>query len=540
MNKKVIGNEASDDEIKQALEDEEKRGEEKLSEHKSLMKRLKHAGKIMSDLSSTPRVKKQDRPTLAGNLGYMYKREEKRNPNIGELKLFCAAFGDVGGESRHKKRKRYMRFASDKKDRKDEEIFAANGNDYVNLAVALTKLSSSATSSADDDEKLAILRLVEGTEFDDRTGVAERSELKLRKEFQSVLDGVIDKVTGAVDLDAMKYWLEDNPVDIWGGPGQVETIKYGRSRLSGASSLRAYADFNGPYFCNIAPLVRIGAITSPFIPDGMMRIAYSKSHSFPESVNITQALERKLGIFDLEAEDYFEIFEGLEVPLSEHKDWINSWDFEDKWETTLPVAWMKRLIDIELRFSHHLDRWQACLLIRPPLWEEDNLAEGEALIARLRKGYGPTFFSIGTDHDQSKIYASLIEETENEWIFAVFSDRNFHYEPEDTDDVYAVTEGAMRAFPGDSAYKMVFQSLSRYGHKFIPDINNFNNSFSPAPHNSIAGVILRNLAYAADEDRLDNLLLADARHKFELVEALKNETKDNYLRAMKQSGYLKS
>jgi hypothetical protein len=539
MNRKGIGNKASDDEIQQGRVAEEDMDEQTLLEHKAFMKRLKHAGKIMSDLSLNPRVQKQDRAILARNLGYMYEREEKRNPSINELKLFRAAFGDDGGESRHKKRKRYIRFASDKKGRKDEAIFAANGKDYVNLAVALTKLSSSDKSSSDDDVKLSILRLVEGTEFDDRTGVAERTDLKLRKEFQSVLDGVVDKVTGAVDLDAMRHWLEDNPIDIEGWLGEAKSIKYGG--ISGLRDLDASEDYDGDCFSQIVPLVRIGAIISAYKPDGMMRIAYPKSQDFPEHFELSTILEKKLGIYVEDNQAYFEIFEGLNVPLSQHKDWIDSWEFEHKQVTTHPVAWLKRFVDLELRFDRQLDRWQACLAIRPDTdYDSGDLAVCEVLAAGLSNKHGRTIFRAGTDHDHSDIYASLIEETEKDWIFAVFTDRQFKYAPEDTDDPCAVTEGALRVFPGASAYKMVFQSLTRYGHKFIVTIKSFSDRFSPAQGDSIAGAILRNLAYAADEDRVDNLLLADARHKAGLVEALKNELEENYLREMQQSGYLKS
>jgi hypothetical protein len=87
---------------------------------------------------------------------------------------------------------------------------------------------------------------------------------------------------------------------------------------------------------------------------------------------------------------------------------------------------------------------------------------------------------------------------------------------------------------------MVFQDLNKYGHEFTAAIKDCKGKYSTARDDSIAGAILRNIAYAADEDRIDNILLADARHKFELVDALKKESEDKYLHAMQQSGYLKT
>ena len=58
--------------------------------------------------------------------------------------------------------------------------------------------------------------------------------------------------------------------------------------------------------------------------------------------------------------------------------------------------------------------------------------------------------------------------------------------------------------------------------------------FTIAPEGSIAEIILKNLAYADVEDRIDNLLLKDARQKNKLFKKLEETSKKEYLSALKK------
>jgi len=55
---------------------------------------------------------------------------------------------------------------------------------------------------------------------------------------------------------------------------------------------------------------------------------------------------------------------------------------------------------------------------------------------------------------------------------------------------------------------------------FRPLFDDCAHCFSPAPHNTIAGAILRNLAHAPVGQGLDELLLADAREKSSAMQAM--------------------
>jgi hypothetical protein len=54
---------------------------------------------------------------------------------------------------------------------------------------------------------------------------------------------------------------------------------------------------------------------------------------------------------------------------------------------------------------------------------------------------------------------------------------------------------------------------------FIPSFNDVDTRYSPGQHDTISGAILRNLAYAPVDERLDDQLLRDAREKSDALQA---------------------
>ena len=53
-----------------------------------------------------------------------------------------------------------------------------------------------------------------------------------------------------------------------------------------------------------------------------------------------------------------------------------------------------------------------------------------------------------------------------------------------------------------------------------------------SPEDSFAHKILTNLAYASEEDRIDNLLLKDAKQKNKVFKELEKNKKEEYLSAI--------
>lgn len=84
--------------------------------------------------------------------------------------------------------------------------------------------------------------------------------------------------------------------------------------------------------------------------------------------------------------------------------------------------------------------------------------------------------------------------------------------------------GVLNFMPGKEALDLTLMPVGRdldvqHSAVFRPLFDDYPKAFSPAPPNTIAGSILRNLAYAPEGERLDEWLLADALEK---VSALRN------------------
>jgi hypothetical protein len=100
-------------------------------------------------------------------------------------------------------------------------------------------------------------------------------------------------------------------------------------------------------------------------------------------------------------------------------------------------------------------------------------------------------------------------------------------------------ENKLNFIPGATAVSLAFAPLNRAadgapGMEFKPLFNDCPESFSPAPHNTIAGAILRNLAHAEPGERLDELLIADAKHKAGVMQKLLEQQEYDYRRGIER------
>ncbi|GEO18741.1 hypothetical protein [Microvirga aerophila] len=100
-------------------------------------------------------------------------------------------------------------------------------------------------------------------------------------------------------------------------------------------------------------------------------------------------------------------------------------------------------------------------------------------------------------------------------------------------------ENKLNFIPGATAISLAFTPLNHAtngspGIEFKPLFDDCPGSFSPAPHNTIAGAILRNLAHAAPGERLDDLLIADAKHKADVMQRLLGKQESDYRRGIER------
>lgn len=113
-------------------------------------------------------------------------------------------------------------------------------------------------------------------------------------------------------------------------------------------------------------------------------------------------------------------------------------------------------------------------------------------------------------------------------------------------DIYATALGVLGEYenqllllPGNGALKLAFAPMDRKPQRtprmvFRPLFNDCRSDLSPAPSDTIAGAILRNLAHASPGERLDELLIKDAHAKNEEMRACIEREERRYHEGMKR------
>jgi hypothetical protein len=487
--------------------------------------RLKYASKAVESLRAARRVPKADRVVLARNLGQLCEGSLARGQDLNLANIFRAAFGDQIGESHYKKRKRYIRFSREvtgpKSQRDSAPVYAACGNDYLLLAEALAHRLPTKNGEQDETLSLTYLRLIEGTSFDDRTGIRERHEQEQQVELQSRLEQIVDRLTANVDLDWMREWTQRNHVGLSGRTGEIRDVSLLDSGGWGPM-LNIHEDFEGESENRIAPCLRLASIYSPFMPIGYLPITVSSSDIKATTVDdaVRVAMMKKLGVPAGRDEDW-EYDDGW-PPLRSHHDWVDNID-------ELRI-WVRRCLDIEIRFHPELDKWKCCLIVRAPRdggWFEADRALFSNFDIYNPEASEPCLVYLGMDSESfDNVHASRVGQNGSAETYAIF-----HYEdgvPETIKDEFLWMDEGTFIIPGKNAFDLAFADTQVSEHKFAYEIETCAGQFTPAPHDSIAGAILRNLAYAPKDKRLDRLLIKDAAARVKLMEDLAKRCKSEY------------
>jgi hypothetical protein len=194
-----------------------------------------------------------------------------------------------------------------------------------------------------------------------------------------------------------------------------------------------------------------------------------------------------------------------------------------------PTYFTKRLLDLELRYDEASDRWYPCFLLRFERSNEDTL-EPKEYLQSFNGSEIITVFSNFLDY-----YCYSIKNSEK--IYRVFLIWNDHldvgYRRDNNGEIdpgWAI--GTFRGLydndathPLDERYfDFLLSNQDEYaGHWFFDkELSHGEREldrafFVKAPDNSVASELLKNLAYAPEGERLDNLLVNDAVIKYQLV-----------------------
>ena len=250
------------------------------------------------------------------------------------------------------------------------------------------------------------------------------------------------------------------------------------------------------------------------------------------------------------AENYDDIIKDIKWEYS--PDQINKYlsSESQQQEAEKENTWMSRLmrravvhariyIDLELRFSKEMSAWVPSLAQRFHLLDniETSLENNESLIFCNSKGKAAKLISTSDDHEEALCGLMLYEETlddgsiEEIWgLFIVYlwgSDSL----PEEYEDLRH-----LRFVNGEDFYDFTHQgyTYSEDGvvHETCIPLGSSNSGYTPAPGGSLADIMLTNMAYANDDERIDSLLVKDAEKKFKFLKNLEREQLAEYTTCM--------
>lgn len=174
------------------------------------------AADLRRRLASIARLDVADRKIIARNLGRAIERKHNEKPTLIVGQLFRILYGEEGGLSKEKKRKRYIRFDGDPlNDHAIGEEYAANGREFLRLIEGLADIQEHGS-----DKNLArdqmLLFVCDGVSFCGPSRPRLLPDVSLFEKVRRVNDSLIDQIvkdTSVVEyLDEVRnYTIETHP-----------------------------------------------------------------------------------------------------------------------------------------------------------------------------------------------------------------------------------------------------------------------------------------------------------------------------------------
>jgi len=176
----------------------------------------REAAELRATLSSTARLNPADRRIIARNLGRAIERKHDLRPTQIVAQLFRTVYGEEGGASREKKRKRYVRFDGESlSDQMNGEELAANGRDFLKLAEALAVMLDP-TLPRDQARDQMLLFVCDGASFYGPSRPRLQQDLNLFERFRQTTTGMIDRIVRETDIieyltEAQNFTIKSHP-----------------------------------------------------------------------------------------------------------------------------------------------------------------------------------------------------------------------------------------------------------------------------------------------------------------------------------------
>lgn len=485
-------------------------------------KNLAHGKKIESVLSACKKFDLNDRVCFAENLGRIIENLITKNQSVTLRKIFIEAF-DNSAESLYKKRKSLVTWPN-------EESIAENlrskARDYLSLINAVAKFESKyTTEDVEKIKKRLILVLISGSSFDDNRNTRDRLYEESRSHYKKQINRLVNKVLESSDLDYQFHFAEKHiPWD---------SINLNRLGLNSK-----------------APHVKIADIYMSQEIEKYTLLDVEKGGDDDEirTKLVKEIVEKGLKIpFHEKYADEFEPHDDL-CEISKkisgefwHLKTLKEFGFE---------YYIKSEANFEIRYDPLNYNW--CGVI---YWECGNRVENFSDFDTydFRNGLLTKDYEIFDWFDQS-LKASLYKRNKETDTYMLFWDDQFTH-----DEKFERSSG----FRGQINYSTdhLLELIEHLSYGFINELDEFALSdeedisfkvipneklrdeeksyisfgkYTPAPRNSLAHIVLHNLAYAPIERRIDTLLIKDAIRQYRDFEVTENEIKDAYINAIQK------
>ena len=508
---------------------------------------LSQAMEIEVTLKSCKKFELNDRAVFARNIGSLVAKEIKKNTSLTVHKIFQRAFGNTA-ESLYKKRKSLITLPQEASPQDSErQDLRSKARDYLEIITTLSIIKSeySEESQTALRQKL-ILRLVENSSFDDQRKIKDRMHEESLSHLKEQMAKIVDRITNEVDLDYQFAWYENY--------------------LPEALISCEHFILN-----NTAPSVKI--------VDIMKRMEITK-HAF---ITLTRDEINSAGSrsISLEASIRRRLFqEHAEISYSEEDLYI----LEDCWSTDefeqyartdkmfpkleflqsknkygVSEYLKKSSIFLEVRFDRWSDKWRIIaswkaidfnVQVGVPgqgndfdfndvsdVYFEDQKALDVVIDYDTDKHLMAAEY--GTDDEGNITYILFLTEGDD-WCLDFGELRGLGFiAPWDHDrsesintlcisDIYDFLMSKPQTSEEHEEYEM--RDKIEMPIEYRGSISNF----TPAPRGSFADKILKNLAYVTEENRIDNLLLKDAKQKNKAFKAYEKKHQKNYFDGLKK------
>lgn len=178
----------------------------------------REVAKICAVLNSRARLDAADRKIIARNLGRAIERQPGLRSTQVVAQLFRTAYGEEGGASREKKRKRYVRFDGESlNDQGKGQEFAASGQDFLRLAETLAEILYP-DLPPDLSREQMLLAVCDGVSFCGPSRPRLQQDLNLADRFRQTMTGMIDRIVRETDIVAYLTEAQDFSIKVFPSP----------------------------------------------------------------------------------------------------------------------------------------------------------------------------------------------------------------------------------------------------------------------------------------------------------------------------------